>query len=172
MRRPPSSTRTDTLFPYTTLFVSGRPSARLQRLGADRPVEAAPRLHRTLASHEGAAGNGLLDLVDRPHFSSRPFVGDLRPAEAWRTVITLPWPPAILSPNSRSHWARKLEPKQRYRLDCYMLTKGYLATARHWRPSPDCPLPVKITFCPPDRRHRDDANLIDSIKRDRKRKSL
>src|SRR3546814_8473530 len=76
----------------------------------------------------------------------------LRPAEAWRTVITLPWPPAILSPNSRSHWARKLEPKQRYRLDCYMLTKGYLATARHWRPSPVCPLPVKITFCPPDRR--------------------
>src|SRR3546814_8335180 len=69
IRRPPRSTRTDTLFPYTTLFRSGsyragdrrpgRPSARLQRLGSDRPVEAAPRLHRTLASHEGAAGNGL-----------------------------------------------------------------------------------------------------------------
>src|SRR3546814_725172 len=45
-----------------------------------------------------------------------------------------------------------------------MLTKGYLATARHWRPSPDCPLPVKITFCPPDRRHRDDDNMIASFK--------
>src|SRR3546814_6205818 len=31
IRRPPSSTRTDTLFPYTTLFRSGRESARLGR---------------------------------------------------------------------------------------------------------------------------------------------
>src|SRR3546814_8975231 len=33
IRRPPRSTRTDTLFPYTTLFRSARPPARL---GADR----------------------------------------------------------------------------------------------------------------------------------------
>src|SRR3546814_7280743 len=33
-RRPPRSTRTDTLFPYTTLFRS--PAARLQRAGAHR----------------------------------------------------------------------------------------------------------------------------------------
>lgn len=45
-----------------------------------------------------------------------------------------------------------------------MLTKGYLATVGHWRPSPDCPLPVKITFCPPDRHHRDDDNMIGSLK--------
>ena len=79
-------------------------------------------------------------------------------------MIELPWPPSILSPNNRSHWARKLGPKQSYRLDCFMLTKGYLTSARHWRPSPDCPLPVKITFCPPDRRHRDDDNMIASFK--------
>lgn len=79
-------------------------------------------------------------------------------------MITLPWPPSILSPNNRSHWARKLAPKQTYRMSCYMLTKGYLATSRHWRPSPDCPLPVKITFHPPDRRHRDDDNMISSFK--------
>src|SRR3546814_20337289 len=108
-------------------------SAQLQRLGSDRPVEAAPRLHRTLASHEGAAGNGLLDLVDRPHFSSRPFVGDLRPAEAWRTVITLPWPPAILSPTSRSQWARKLEPNQPIRPDCYQPHTGITPKARTLR---------------------------------------
>src|SRR3546814_7761414 len=34
-RRPPRSTRTDTLFPYTTLFRSG-----VQELAADAPVEA------------------------------------------------------------------------------------------------------------------------------------
>lgn len=79
-------------------------------------------------------------------------------------MITLPWPPSILSPNNRSHWARKLAPKQTYRMDCYMLTKGHLAKHREWRPSPDCPLPVKITFCPPDRRHRDDDNMISSFK--------
>src|SRR3546814_2526161 len=46
IRRPPRSTRTDTLFPYTTLFRSpdGASPARLQRLGAayaqgDRAVE-------------------------------------------------------------------------------------------------------------------------------------
>src|SRR3546814_3918250 len=33
IRRPPRSTRTDTLFPYTTLFRSGFPSNRLSVLG-------------------------------------------------------------------------------------------------------------------------------------------
>lgn len=79
-------------------------------------------------------------------------------------MIQLPWPPSILSPNNRSHWARKLAPKARYRLDCYMVTKGYLHTRRDWRPSADCPLPLKITFSPPDRRHRDDDNMISSFK--------
>src|SRR3546814_2494288 len=37
IRRPPRSTRTDTLFPYTTLFRSPRPRARrrLRRVGGD-----------------------------------------------------------------------------------------------------------------------------------------
>src|SRR3546814_9424403 len=44
IRRPPRSTRTDTLFPYTTLFRSapgGRRSSRPDR--RDRRVDAAPR---------------------------------------------------------------------------------------------------------------------------------
>lgn len=79
-------------------------------------------------------------------------------------ALDLPWPPSILSPNNRSHWARKLSPKQTYRLNCYMLTKSYLNSRREWRPSADCPLPVKIIFHPPDRRHRDDDNMIGSFK--------
>src|SRR3546814_7265012 len=51
IRRPPRSTRTDTLFPYTTLFRSRVP-ARLRNGGA------ADRAGGTLASHP-AAGGGL-----------------------------------------------------------------------------------------------------------------
>src|SRR3546814_8600875 len=36
IRRPPRSTRTDTLFPYTTLFRSDRPGADGADLAADR----------------------------------------------------------------------------------------------------------------------------------------
>src|SRR3546814_1977600 len=44
IRRPPRSTRTDTLFPYTTLFRSPwRPAARIRR-------EAIPRLRRDRSS--------------------------------------------------------------------------------------------------------------------------
>src|SRR3546814_17272379 len=38
IRRPPISTRTDTLFPYTTLFRSGPRPARLPRPPTDRGV--------------------------------------------------------------------------------------------------------------------------------------
>src|SRR3546814_16788407 len=41
IRRPPRSTRTDTLFPYTTLFRSGAQLPGRQRLDVDR--EAAKR---------------------------------------------------------------------------------------------------------------------------------
>src|SRR3546814_9580681 len=44
VRRPPRSTRTDTLFPYTTLFRSGAGHARdLGRAGADGLGGIAPR---------------------------------------------------------------------------------------------------------------------------------
>src|SRR6056297_3966764 len=45
IRRPPRSTRTDTLFPYTTLFRSGDPRVRrpLEPGGWDRPRNRNPR---------------------------------------------------------------------------------------------------------------------------------
>src|SRR3546814_18272190 len=51
IRRPPRSTRTDTLFPYTTLFRSQ--GDRPRNVGVDRVVEA-----------EGLAENGADDLAD------------------------------------------------------------------------------------------------------------
>src|SRR3546814_16960926 len=44
IRRPPRSTRTDTLFPYTTLFRSA--DSRLDLVGRPRPDLARPALRR------------------------------------------------------------------------------------------------------------------------------
>src|SRR3546814_4011417 len=64
IRLPPRSTRTDTLFPYTTLFRAGL-AAALARLGPSelvvpdgwdaRPHEAVERPRATFGSVEGAA---------------------------------------------------------------------------------------------------------------------
>src|SRR3546814_20249344 len=42
IRRPPRSTRTDTLFPYTTLFRSAR---RIGQVGAAEDIDQQPRHH-------------------------------------------------------------------------------------------------------------------------------
>src|SRR3546814_7832740 len=63
IRRPPRSTRTDTLFPYTTLFRSHRPAAaQRSRAVLERPrarcglPAAAPIDHARLLHHRAAAG--------------------------------------------------------------------------------------------------------------------
>src|SRR3546814_8242282 len=50
IRRPPRSTRTDTLFPYTTLFRSSGRTAHVARPGAPIARKSAP------AHHDGATG--------------------------------------------------------------------------------------------------------------------
>src|SRR3546814_12549578 len=52
IRRPPRSTRTDTLFPYTTLFRS----AAAARGSARRRATAAPRAGRTLRARGRTSG--------------------------------------------------------------------------------------------------------------------
>src|SRR3546814_18503914 len=49
IRRPPRSTRTDTLFPYTTLF---RSAEHLLGLGTDRPDRAVARAGTVLAHRD------------------------------------------------------------------------------------------------------------------------
>src|SRR3546814_21126392 len=64
IRRPPRSTRTDTLFPYTTLFRSGHATVLLQRRqrlgGALEGDDLGAELLGSLAVVEGA-----LDAADR-----------------------------------------------------------------------------------------------------------
>src|SRR3546814_6896476 len=51
IRRPPRSTRTDTLFPYTTLFRSGGESADLRRAGVGGSQYLAHLLGRAAEHH-------------------------------------------------------------------------------------------------------------------------
>src|SRR3546814_2424990 len=59
LRRPPRSTRTDTLFPYTTLFRSSRPSSggwARQGHGRPPPLRTASRIMtkpKTMAAYDG-----------------------------------------------------------------------------------------------------------------------
>lgn len=75
------------------------------------------------------------------------------------TDIVFPWPPKELSPNSRQHWARKARFTKAYRTQCWALTKESKAVIDFVGP-----IQVSLTFCPPDRRHRDLDNMLASIK--------
>src|SRR3546814_16984323 len=55
IRRPPRSTRTDTLFPYTTLFRSDR-CASLGQVARGKPWRAMDALARI--AHRGTGGSG------------------------------------------------------------------------------------------------------------------
>src|SRR3546814_8467693 len=65
IRRPPRSTRTDTLFPYTTLFRSGQPQT----------AEVPNHRHRHAAAGDrppGRVHSGTCGLSDRPPPSAAP----------------------------------------------------------------------------------------------------
>src|SRR3546814_11013486 len=56
IRRPPRSTRTDTLFPYTTLFRSVRRSRRARAARVGRPAIADRRDRDPRRGRQGVAG--------------------------------------------------------------------------------------------------------------------
>src|SRR3546814_11823806 len=70
IRRPPSSTRTDTLFPYTTLFRSCRdpdPLLEMERLAPGRRKQAGRQpVHRPRSHPTGARAAGSCASRDRP----------------------------------------------------------------------------------------------------------
>jgi crossover junction endodeoxyribonuclease RusA len=71
-------------------------------------------------------------------------------------TVTLPWPPKQLTPNfkRRKHW-RVYQPYiQNYRQSCAWLVKAARARGSL----------ISITFCPPDRRRRDDDGMIGAFK--------
>jgi crossover junction endodeoxyribonuclease RusA len=73
--------------------------------------------------------------------------------------VTFPWPPKELSPNQKSHWAKKAKFAKQYRLTCWALAKeAKLETSKEGK------VYLEITFFPPDKRHRDADNMVASIK--------
>src|SRR3546814_7772187 len=65
IRRPPRSTRTDTLFPYTTLFRSAGGGG--VRCGRARPGDMGPRVHRQPRSGEKDRAQGAMDRLRGQH---------------------------------------------------------------------------------------------------------
>ena len=78
------------------------------------------------------------------------------------TTLILPWPPAVLSPNKRVHWATKNRAVKLIRENCHWLTK-----ASGIRIDWDGIVHMWITFCPPSRRRLDDDNLVAQFKSSR-----
>lgn len=81
--------------------------------------------------------------------------------------IVLPWPSKDLSPNARMHWAPKSAAKKKAREDAAVATyAAMMHGARETRQAyaGDHILPVRITFYPPDKRRRDDDNMVGSFK--------
>lgn len=72
--------------------------------------------------------------------------------------LKLPWPPKVLNPNSRAHWRAKAGIAAAYKLDCFLIAKI------HGLKAPAGKAVLALTFCPPDKRHRDDDNLIAAFK--------
>jgi len=79
-------------------------------------------------------------------------------------AITLPWPDSRLSPNARVHWARKAKAsKDARRLAYCSAMAAFGSTAPP--PVDDCiALNLWLDFYPPDRRRRDDDNLLSMFK--------
>lgn len=80
-------------------------------------------------------------------------------------TVTLAWPDKRLSPNARQHWAALAKVKKLARSDAAKETLAAIPLcARQAIKQGDDRIAVKITFYPPDRRHRDDDNMVGSFK--------
>ncbi|MBD1554692.1 endodeoxyribonuclease RusA [Pseudomonas typographi] len=74
------------------------------------------------------------------------------------TMLELPWPPAACSPNARSHWRKKANAARKYRADCHLLAlQAKIAV-------PTGETLLILEFVPPDKRRRDDDNLVAMFK--------
>src|SRR4030067_3399557 len=74
-------------------------------------------------------------------------------------MITLAWPPKELSPNWRGHWAAKAKAAKSYRK-----AAGWAVKVSGYRVIGDGLIDLHVTFYPPDKRPRDDDNMMASFK--------
>lgn len=70
-------------------------------------------------------------------------------------LLDLPWPPSVLNPNARAHWATKAKAAKSYKSDCFYLAKQF-------RPKfPKGEIYMKLEFYPPNNRF--DSDNIESM---------
>src|SRR3546814_4929408 len=125
IRRPPRSTRTDTLFPYTTLFRS----ARERRVGAarrmdDQPRDADPALPLGL---QRVDIGGDVEIAGRLGTGAREFRDQRPDGRALRRIGSVPDPRA---PRSEEHTS-ELQSLMRisYAVFCLKKKKAYQKAA-------------------------------------------
>ena len=68
-------------------------------------------------------------------------------------MIELPYPPTILNPNKRCHWAPKNAAKQKYKGECKAIASQF-----------DSMIEFGMRFHPPTKHRRDIDNAIASMK--------
>src|SRR3546814_6716223 len=99
IRRPPRSTRTDTLFPYTTLFRSLSDGSTARAAGVRRTIEeklaTAPPLPAGLASRIQQLDKQLDELKDWKNFSVTPKRAEL--IDAMESLIDATFDPQTLA---------------------------------------------------------------------------
>jgi crossover junction endodeoxyribonuclease RusA len=76
--------------------------------------------------------------------------------------IDLPWPPRVLSPNARPHWAALYRAKKAYKQTAKLLTLEALQGRKCY--ATDWLIVVKLIFHPASRRRYDADNMIASLK--------
>ena len=74
-------------------------------------------------------------------------------------LLTLPWPPSALSPNTRQHWRKLARAKKAYRAAC-----AAQAQAQGARRIKADRLHLTLTFYPPNRRAHDLDNCLARLK--------
>ena len=78
------------------------------------------------------------------------------------TVIELPWPDRVLSPNARVHWAKKAKATKAARNDASWIAIS--SGVRTYDFAGLNELNVTLVFIPPDNRARDTDGMISSVK--------
>lgn len=71
--------------------------------------------------------------------------------------ISLPWPPSILSPNARPHWAAKARAFKAYKTACWKELLPHRKTLKG-------KTRFRVVFIPPDKHKRDLDNCIAAAK--------
>lgn len=80
-------------------------------------------------------------------------------------IVTLPFPSPRLSPNARQHWRQHAEAKKQARADAHWETLRQLGfKAIRKIAASEGKIELTVRFYPPDRRKRDDDNMVAGFK--------